>query len=206
MRCTSSRSSRWRRSRWRTTTALGAACVLRTEAGGRRWRRSFCGSLILLSLRRCGSLVLLQIALDEARMFFNLIFCDAHLQQVLQDSLHSRVCQIDIASCSASVRSSSTGRRSTVRVDIHSSRGNDALRLRLRSTVLVTRKQPSKSAVLLASDLLWLRLLISCLCRTTCKWPCFGILMRILLSLVHLLLELFRLFLIRKAQPRQTIL
>lgn len=30
--------------------------------------------------------------------------------------------------------------------------------------------------------------------------------MRILLSLVHLLLELFRLFLIRKAQPRQTIL
>lgn len=72
--------------------------------------------------------------------------------------------------------------------------------------MLVTAEQPTQSALLaLWRGCLWL-ICAHTLRRSTREWLASCILVRILLSLVHLLLELLRLFLVRKAQPGQTVL
>lgn len=129
----------------------------------------------------------------------NLVFCNSHLQQILKHGLHSRVVEVNVACSSAPART--VLRR---RMDLNSSRRNDALRRALRCRMLVTAEQTTQSALLA----LWRRCLrLICahiLRRSTSEWlaPC--VLVRILLTLVHLLLELLRLLLVCKAQARKT--
>jgi hypothetical protein len=142
----------------------------------------------------------------------NLILRDAHLQQIAQHGLHGRITQINLIRLRC-VGSAPVGRRGGGVADKHPSRRHDALRRTLRLCVALVPKESSQSQLALQPAMLFrrgVRLLsrsvyFCVLCRPTRKRSISGVLVRILLSLVHLLLELLRLFLVRKTQPRQAV-
>src|SRR5690242_9522348 len=81
----------WRRRRRRPTP--GVAGGLRTDGARcwrctrwRRWRRS-CSSCLVLSLGLLIVLLLLNVQLDKVCVLLNLVLCDAHCQQFLQQRL-----------------------------------------------------------------------------------------------------------------------
>ena len=214
--------SRWRRCRrWSslatatssTTTRMLRAQVRCTGCARRaRWRRWWCSCLLVRLSCRC-RLVLFQIALDEARMLLDLIFRNAHLQQILQHSLHSRIRKIDARRIrSTPVRLS--GRACTLlRMNLNSSgRDNTLRRLPVRRTVPIATEKPSEPTLPTTTSpspsnrSRLLRPSKPTLRRPMRKRPASRILMRILLPLIHLLLELLRLLLIRKAQPKAALL
>ena len=97
-----------------------------------------------------------------------------------------------------------------MRMNLHASRRDDALgRLSVRSAMSVTAKQPSKAMFATAASstphcgsLPWSPKVV--LRRPMGKWLTLRILVRILLPLVHLLLELLCFFFIRETQPKTT--
>lgn len=92
----------WCRRRASLRSAARGAGVLRAEVCSDRWRRrrrSRCSLFpFYLSSRR--GLILLQIAFDESSMLFYLILRNAHVLQLHQYSLHSRIAQINTRSTS----------------------------------------------------------------------------------------------------------
>lgn len=80
-----------------TETGCGSWCGWSWGCDWRGRGRCFCCPFLFVGFGCCGGLVLLEIALDEAGVLFDLVFCDAHLFEILQHVLHSRVCQINPA-------------------------------------------------------------------------------------------------------------
>lgn len=146
-------------------------------------------------------------------MLLDLVLRNAHLQEILQNSLDSGVVQINTCCIGATggCRLSRRRRRSVRIVDFQSSRRNDALsrRLRCRTTPVAATQErtQTKSAVVLAAASTGSAnrsvLLLTAkrgLRRPTRKRLALGVFVRILLPLINLLLELLCLFLIRKAE------